>query len=91
MESRKLCPSAFLRKGGGNNLHIEKLNVKFCKYLLGDDKKASNLAIRKELGRYPLYIDVVVLMIKYLMRLNDTKNKIADKLLFRIRIRIVYW
>ena len=60
-----------------NNLHIEKLNVKFCKYLLGVNKKASNLAIREELGKYPLYIDLVVSMIKYWIRLNDTKNKLA--------------
>ena len=41
-----------------DDLHIEKLNVTFCKYLLGVNKKASNLAVKGELGRYPLYIDV---------------------------------
>ena len=35
---------------------IEKINVKFCKYLLGINKKASNLAVRGELGRYPLFL-----------------------------------
>ena len=64
-----------------DDLHIEKLNVKFCKYLLGVNKKASNLAVRGELGRYPLLIDVVLSMVKYWVRLNDTKNKITDNLL----------
>ena len=64
-----------------DDLHIEKLNVKFCKYLLGVNKKASNLAVRGELGRYPFLIDVVLSMVKYWVRLNDTKNKITDNLL----------
>ena len=57
-----------------NDLHIEKLNVKFCKYLLGVNKKASNLAVSGELGRYPLLIDAVLSMVKCLVRLNDTKK-----------------
>ena len=36
---------------------IEKLNIKFCKYLLGVHWKASNLAVRGELGKFPLIID----------------------------------
>ena len=64
-----------------DDLHIEKLNVKFCKYLLGVNIKASNLAVRGEHGRYPFLIDVVFSMVKYWVRLNDTKNKITDNLL----------
>ena len=64
-----------------HDLHIEKQNDKFCKYLLSVNKKASNLAVRGELGRYPLLIDVVLSMVKYWVRLNDTKNKITDNLL----------
>ena len=64
-----------------DDLHIEKLNVKFCKYLLGVNKKASNLAVSGELGRYPLLIDVALSMVKYWVRLNNTKNKITDNLI----------
>ena len=83
------------------DLHIEKINIKFCKYLLGVNKKASlyftllyftllyftllyftsNLEVRGELGRYPLYIDVVLSMIKYWIRFHDHKNKISASLL----------
>ena len=42
---------------------------------------ASNLAVSGELGRYPLFIDVVLSMVKYWVWLNDTKNKITDNLL----------
>ena len=59
-----------------DDLHIEKLNLKFCKYLLGVNEKASNLTVRGELGRYPLLIDVVLSMIKYWVRLNDTKKSL---------------
>ena len=59
-----------------NELHIEKLNVKFCKYLLGVNNNASNLAVRGELERYLWYIDVVVSMVNYWIRLNDTKIRL---------------
>ena len=59
-----------------DDLHIEKLSVKFRKYLLGVNKKASNLAVRGELGRYPLFIDVVLSLVKYWVRLNDTKIRL---------------
>ena len=64
-----------------DDLHIEKLNVKVCKYLLGVNKNASNLEVRGKLGRYQLFIDVVLSLIKYWVRLNDTKNKITDNFL----------
>ena len=36
--------------------------------------KASNLAVVGELGRYPLYIDIVISMIKYWIRLHEDKG-----------------
>ena len=53
-----------------NDLQIEKLNIKFCKFILGVNKKASNLAVRGELGRYPLYIDTIITMLKYWLHLH---------------------
>ncbi|MEW8544951.1 MAG: reverse transcriptase family protein, partial [Candidatus Thiodiazotropha sp.] len=52
------------------DLHIEKLNIQLCKFILGVNKKASNQAVMGELGRYPLYIDAIVLMIKYWFHLH---------------------
>jgi hypothetical protein len=37
-----------------------KLNTQFNKSVLGIGKKASNWAVVGELGRYPLYIDIII-------------------------------
>ena len=34
----------------------EKLNIKFCKYILGVNKKTTKLAVLGELGKFPIYI-----------------------------------
>ena len=37
-------------------------------------KKASNWAVVGELGRYPLYIDIIISMIKYWIHLHDNTS-----------------
>ena len=49
----------------------EKLHVNFLKYVLGVHKKATNSAVMGELGRYPIYIDVLCNSVKYFERLNS--------------------
>ena len=39
-----------------DKIPFEKLQNKECKYLLNVRKNVSNIAVRAELGRYPLYI-----------------------------------
>jgi hypothetical protein len=51
-----------------DNCHIEKLNIKLCKYILGVNKYATNAAVKGELGRFPILIQVLTLSIKYWMR-----------------------
>lgn len=58
----------------------EKVNIKLCKYLLNVNKRASNDAVRGELGRYPLYIKAIEQMIKYWIRLNN--NTTINPLLY---------
>ena len=43
---------------------FEKLDLRFCKSLLGIHKKSSNIATRGELGRYPIIIHILILSIK---------------------------
>ena len=57
---------------------LEKLNISMGKYVLGVNKRTTNLAIYGELGRYPLYIDIIISMIKYWVRL--CKNTHHDPL-----------
>lgn len=52
-------------KPPGENLHI-----KFCKLILGVHKKATNHAVRGELGKYPLLLTMLSLSIKYWWKLN---------------------
>ena len=58
---------------------LEKLNISMGKYVLGVNKRTTNLAIFGELGRYHLYIDTIISMIKYWVRL--CKNIHHDPLL----------
>jgi hypothetical protein len=48
-----------------NDHEIEKLNLNLCKSIHGVGIKALNLAVVGELGRYPLYIDIVISMHKF--------------------------
>ena len=60
-------------------LPLEKLNLSLCRYILSVNKKTSKLALYGELGRYPIYIDIVSSMLKYWTRLENDKT--GDKLL----------
>ena len=53
---------------------IEKLHLTFCKYVLGTSKTSSNLAVRTELGRYPLELQIKTQTLLYLSRLLNRKN-----------------
>ena len=53
-----------------DKLPQEKLHLKFCKYILGVSSKATNLAVRGETGRYPLLIQIIANMFKYLTHIQ---------------------
>jgi len=48
----------------------ESLHLKFCKIVLGVHRKATNNAVRGELGSYPLLISMIALAVKYWWKLN---------------------
>ena len=52
-----------------NDSPIERLNVKLCKYLLGVHKKSTNNAVRGELGRYPIFVNVLEHSVRYYQRI----------------------
>ena len=41
-----------------DSLDIENVYVKFCKFLIGVNKRAVNLAVKGELGRFPVEFHV---------------------------------
>ena len=53
---------------------IEKLHLKFCRFVLGVHHKTANLAVYGETGRFPLYIDQLVQCMKYYQHLENTEN-----------------
>ena len=65
-----------------NNCPHEQLHLKFCKMLLGLRKNTPNLAVRAELGRFPLTIEIYMSLIKYWIRLINlpTKRIMVDAL-----------
>jgi hypothetical protein len=54
-----------------DKLPSETLHIKVCKLILGVHKKATNNAVRGELGRFPILITMLSLAIKYWWSLND--------------------
>ena len=70
-----------LREGKDNfisklfsNLKQEHVHLEFCKYILGVGKRSTSLAILGELGRYPLYIEIIISMFKYLKCLYTNED-----------------
>ena len=48
---------------------LEKLQMKWYKGLLGVNRKATNIAVLAELGKYPVAIDIATNIIKYWLRI----------------------
>ena len=57
-----------------NDLKAEKSHMKFCKFSLGVGKRSSNLAVIGEIGRYPLFIEIIISMFSYLSRISNSKD-----------------
>ena len=54
-----------------DNYEFEKVNLKFCKFILGLHQKATNNAVRGDLGRYPLIIPILKQVFKKWMRITS--------------------
>ena len=68
---REAC---FKLEKGYSNLDCEKLALRYYKYVLGVLKRTTNLAVYCNLGRTPLFIDIVCSIIKYLRRLEGMNS-----------------
>ena len=54
--------------------HTEQSHVKNLKYILGVNRKTTNIAVMFELGRYPIYFSVILAMLKYCHRLEGQQE-----------------
>ena len=57
------------------NFKGETLHVKFCKFILGINKKSVNHASLSEIGRQPLHYEVIKSMLKYCYRLENLSTE----------------
>jgi hypothetical protein len=53
---------------------IERIHLKFCKRLLNVRKNTCTASVYGELGRYPLYVNRFVRIIKYWLKVVDSDN-----------------
>lgn len=60
----------------GDKLPLEKIHTKFCRFILGVNKKTTNIAVRAELGRRPILVDLVAHSAKYWMHLVTLNSDI---------------
>jgi hypothetical protein len=49
-------------------------HVKILEYILGVNRKTTNIAVMSELGRYPIYFSVILAMLKYCHRLEGQQE-----------------
>ena len=54
--------------------HTEQSHVKNIKYILGVNRKTTNIAVMSELGGYPIYFSVILAMLKYCHRLESQQE-----------------
>ena len=57
----------------------EKAHVRFCKIYLGVNKKATNIACRGELGKFPLIFNIYKRMFKYISEIYTIPNSTVVK------------
>ena len=53
---------------------FEKCHLRFCRFALGVNKRAPNLGIYGDTGRYPIFISCAVQFLKYWHRLGQLDN-----------------
>jgi hypothetical protein len=55
-------------------LPCERLHVRVCKQVLRVPRKSTNISVLAELGRLPMYNDVLLAVVKYYTRLESLSN-----------------
>ena len=58
---------------------IEKVHVKFCKFIMVVIKRAVNLAVKGELGRFPLSFSCIIQAFRYRYHLQETSNSLIQE------------
>ena len=67
-----------------DNTSTEKVHLKFCKLYLGVNRRASNLASRAELGKFPLLIPIYKRIINYITHIIELPDTSIVKQAFSL-------
>ena len=59
-----------------DNINIEKVHVKFCKFILGVNKRAVNLVVKGELGHFPVSCSCIIQAFRYWYHLQESSNSL---------------
>ena len=63
-----------------SNCEFDKVNIRFCKYVLGVNSKACNFAVISELGRFPMLISILTSCINFwLHTIQSNKDSLISK------------
>ena len=79
-------PNQILRPGTAQK--IEKAQLQFCKRYLEVNNKATNIAWRVELGRFPLNITINQKILKYILYIQSKDEESLVKQAFFNVIRL---
>ena len=64
-----------------NDFILEKLNIKACRFILGLNKRCTNAAVRGEIGRFPILFNIIINILKYWVRINESKDPLIKEAL----------
>ena len=53
---------------------LEKVNLKFCKFVFGINKKSVNIAARAKISQYPSGVYIKLQVLKYMTRISNKDN-----------------
>jgi hypothetical protein len=53
---------------------LEKVNLKYCKFVPGISKKSVNIAARADISQYPLDVYIKLQVLKYMARISNKDN-----------------
>ena len=60
--------------GNINSEVLERIHKKFCKWVLKFKQSTNTSVLYGELGRFPLYIEINIRMVKYFLKINTIKS-----------------
>ena len=62
-----------------DSIAIEKVHEKFCKFIMNVNKRAFDLAVKGELGRFPVSFSCIIQAFKYRAHLQENSYSLLQE------------